>query len=91
MIRSKVQTQSQLPWSQYHIVSFGSFTQSWKSLKIEKLISPSIGPKFKNYEKTISEKGKSWVVALGGSVVKGKLFQINLSQPLALPNYQQKH
>ena len=30
-----------------------------------------------------------WVV--GGSVVKGKLFQINQSQPLALPNNQQKH
>ena len=39
----------------------------------------------------ISGKGKSWVLALGGSVVKGKLFQINQSQPLALPNNQQKH
>ena len=27
----------------------------------------------------ISGKGKSWVLALGGSVVKGKLFQINQS------------
>ena len=39
----------------------------------------------------ISEKSKSWVLALGGSVVKGKLVHINQSQPLALPNNQQKH
>ena len=39
----------------------------------------------------ISGKGKSWVLALGGSVVKGKLFHINQSHPQALPNSQQKH
>ena len=39
----------------------------------------------------ISGNGKSWVLAFGGQTVKGKLFQINQTQPQALPNNQQKH
>ena len=39
----------------------------------------------------ISGKSKSWVLAVGGKTVKGKVLHINQSQPQALPNYQMKH
>ena len=53
--------------------------------------NPKMGESFRGCDGgpiIISGKGKSWVLALGGSVVKGKLFQINQSQPLALPSNQ---
>ena len=39
----------------------------------------------------ISGKSQSWVLAVGGKTVKGKVLHINQSHPQALPNYQMKH
>ena len=39
----------------------------------------------------ISGKSKSWVLAVGGKTVKGKVLHINKSQHQALPSNQMKH
>ena len=38
----------------------------------------------------ISENSKSWVFAVGGFMVKGKVTHMNQSQPQAVPEYQLK-
>ena len=38
----------------------------------------------------ISENSKSWVFAVGGLMVKGKVTHMNQSQPQAVPEYQLK-
>ena len=50
-------------------------TQRWPSKGMTPLLNPNI----------ISENRKSWVFAVGGLMVKGKLFHIKPSQPQTLP------
>ena len=55
-------------------------TQRWPSKGMTPLLNPNI----------ISENSKSWVFAVGGLMVKGKVTHMNQSQPQAVPEYQLK-